>query len=164
MKRLLIISLLIFFCVMILPASELSQDEISGLHYMFEEEKLAGDVYKALDDIWNLRIFENISQAEDRHMSWVRDLSADYCLVFNEMPQGEYSIPALQSLYDDLLDKGSLSIKDAMEVGRLVEITDIEDLDRILQGNLPDDYRVVYENLRTGSEHHLDAFNRQLGL
>jgi len=62
------------------------------------------------------------------------------------------------------LEKGSLSIKDAMEVGRLVEINDIEDLDRILQGNPPDDYRVVLENLRSGSEYHLAAFNRQLGL
>ncbi len=164
MKRLLIISFLIFFGVMILPAAELSQDEISGLHYMFEEEKLAGDIYKALDDIWNLRVFANISRAEDRHMSWVRDLSADYGLEFSEMPRGEFSIPALQSLYDDLLEKGSLSIKDAMEVGRLVEITDIEDLDRILLGNPPDDYKVVFENLRRGSEQHLNAFNRQLGL
>jgi len=164
MKRLLIISLLIFFGVMILPATELSQEEISGLHYMYEEEKLAGDVYKALDDIWNLRIFQNISRAEERHMSWVKDLSVDYGLDFIELPPGEYSSPDLQSLYDDLLESGSGSIKDAMEVGRLVEVTDIKDLDEILAKNPPEDYRIIFENLRTGSEHHLDAFNRQLGL
>ena len=164
MKRLLIVSLLLFASVLILSAADLSQKEIDGLHYMFEEEKLAGDIYRALDDIWNIRIFDNISRAEDRHMGWVKDLASDYGLEFSKLPPGEFSIPALQSLYDDLLAKGAKSLQDAMEVGRLVEITDIEDLDNYLSGNPPEDYKIVFENLKRGSENHLAAFNRQLGL
>jgi len=164
MKRLFIISFMLFIGVLFLPASELSQDEITGLEYMYEEEKLARDVYTALNDIWNVRVFENISRAEERHMSWVFDLSVDYGLEFSEEAPGVFSIPELQALYGDLLDSGSGSIREAMEVGRLVEITDIEDLDKILAENPPDDYRAVFENLRAGSENHLKAFNRQLGL
>jgi len=163
MKRLLIITVFFFSAILILPASELSENAINGLQYMFEEEKLARDIYTTFGDIWDLRVFQNISRAEERHMSMVEDLSADYGLVFTEEASGDFSIPELQDLYNSLFESGSVSLEDALEVGRLVEITDIDDLDRFLSVNPPDDYRFIFENLRQGSVHHLEAFNRQLG-
>ncbi len=35
----------------------LSESEIAGLQFMREEEKLARDVYAAMDEMWGMRIF-----------------------------------------------------------------------------------------------------------
>ena len=41
---------------------------------MAEEEKLAGDVYSALNEVWNLRVFDNIGRAEQTHQAAVEML------------------------------------------------------------------------------------------
>ena len=38
---------------------------------MREEEKLARDVYLAMDDLWGLRVFSQISWSEQNHMNAV---------------------------------------------------------------------------------------------
>ena len=45
--------------------------EESTLLYMREEEKLARDVYIALDQSWSEPVFENIAESEQRHMDTV---------------------------------------------------------------------------------------------
>ena len=47
------------------PSGVLTAVEKEGLLYMAEEEKLAGDVYLALYEKWNLRVFDNIESGED---------------------------------------------------------------------------------------------------
>ena len=46
----------------------LSSEEMDDLLYMREEEKLARDVYIKLYEKWGASIFDNISNAERRHM------------------------------------------------------------------------------------------------
>ena len=41
----------------------LTREEIAGLQFMREEEKLAGDVYLNLFDAWVLTVFENIARS-----------------------------------------------------------------------------------------------------
>ena len=74
---------------------------------------------------------------------------------------GEYADEDLQALYNELIEKGSESLKDALEVGVLIEETDIDDL-KERRKDAPRDIRRVYNRLLRGSYKHLDAFNRAL--
>jgi len=144
------------------PSSALSQVDADGLAFMREEEKLAGDVYRALYEIWGLPIFSNIADAEATHTSAVAELLATYRLTdpAQGLGPGEFANPDLQALYDELVETGSQSVTDALQVGALIEELDITDL-RLRETNEPDIDR-VYSTLERGSSNHLRAFNRQL--
>ena len=136
-----------------------------GLLFMREEEKLARDVYTALAKKWNLRQFNTIAASEQRHMDALRTLLTRYSLkdpVGSNGP-GVFVNSTLQALYQQLLEKGMQSVQDAYQAGKLIEETDIADLDRHI-GELTAelDIKRVYGNLREGSLQHLAAFNRQL--
>ena len=64
-------------------------------------------------------------------------------------------------MYQDLSQKGLSSYEAALEVGKAVEIKDIEDLERKAARATPD-VEAVFMNLRQGSQNHLSAFERQL--
>ena len=113
-----------------IPKEPLSDAEKKGLLLMREEEKLARDLYKALYDKWGIRAFSNIAKSEQQHMDSVKALLDRYGLadpVGSNKP-GEFSDPALQKAYDDLLKKGLLSRAEAVTVGAMVEELDIKDL------------------------------------
>ncbi len=74
---------------------------------------------------------------------------------------GSFANRDLQELYDTLVAQGSRSRQDAINVGILIEETDIADLKEDLKAVVNEDIRRVYENLLRGSEQHLVAFNRQ---
>jgi len=140
----------------------LTQTQKEALKFMYEEEKLARDVYITLGNKWELRPFLNIQKAEQAHMNAVKALLDKYHIVANVNPSvGSFNIPELQNLYNQLVSKGLKSPKDALEVGRIVEITDIKDLDERMVNATPD-MKIVFSHLKTGSEHHLKAFNRFL--
>lgn len=162
MKRLIITFVLIGLIILGLPATELSDKQRADIEYLFEEEKLARDIYLELADIWNLRIFENIAGAEDQHMDSVSMLASDFDLDLVEMARGDFFDPEIQKLYIDLLDQGSSSPLEALEVGRMIEIADIADIESMLDTGLPDQVSRVLSNLLRGSQNHLSAFNRQI--
>ncbi len=146
--------------VPVAAATSLTEDEADALAFMREEEKLAHDVYVTLYDKWGLPVFKNISAAEQTHSDAVKRLLDRYGV---EDPAagnavGEFTNPTLQSLYDQLVAQGSLSITDALKVGAAIEEIDILDLqERIAQTDKADITR-VYSNLLKGSENHLRAF------
>ncbi len=70
---------------------------------------------------------------------------------------GTFVLQPLQELYDTCVAKGQQSLLDALEVGELIEVTDIEDLEHAMVG-MPSDVVNVFENLKEGSLNHLDAF------
>jgi hypothetical protein len=140
----------------------LTSGEEAGLLFMREEEKLARDVYLALFDEWGLRVFDNIADSEQQHMEAVLGLILKYGLDDPALGPGEFLNPDLQGLYYQLLAKGRLSIVDAIEVGVIIEETDIEDIDALLQETTKNDIKRVYSNLLDGSYNHLAAFNSHL--
>lgn len=146
-----------------LPTTDLTDDEVAGLLQMREEEKLARDVYDAMAVKWDLQIFDNISNSEQTHMDAVLALLDRHDLADPAagMAAGEFTNPDLQALYDNLIAQGSTSATDALEVGVAIEELDIADLQSLQTDTA--DIALVYDHLETGSEHHLDAFNRQLG-
>jgi len=144
------------------PSGELTASEKDGLLYMAEEEKLAGDVYQALNEKWNLRVFDNIGKAERTHEAAVKTLLTRYSLPDPTKGAGEFSNGTLQVLYDDLVSRGSASTKDALQVGAAIEEIDILDLDERMDQTDKADILLVYANLEKGSENHLRAFVNNL--
>ena len=143
----------------------LSEKEASDLIFLREEEKLARDVYLAMFDLYEAQIFANISVSEQRHMDSVKGLIDKYDLedpVVDGTP-GVFTSLVLSEIYAQLIEKGSLSLKDALEVGVIIEEMDIHDIEVEM---LPDatqlDVKRVLANLLAGSYNHLDAFMKQL--
>jgi len=143
-----------------LPYQEVDATEREDLILMREEEKLARDVYVALDDLWGMRVFRNIAGAERSHMQAVLSLLEKYGIgdPTDGNAVGEFSDPDLQGLYSQLVEQGSQSLIDALTVGAIIEDLDIHDLDVALLRTDNEDIRTVYQNLRKGSRNHLRAF------
>ena len=133
------------------------------LTYLVEEEKLAHDVYVALGDIWGDRVFTNISNSESTHQDQVASLLVAYDIDDpRSSDPGVFVNDELQALYDALIEQGSQSRIDAMEVGVLIEETDITDLQVAIDTIDDATIDATLERLLNASYNHLDAFTRQL--
>jgi hypothetical protein len=133
------------------------------LVYLIEEEKLAHDVYSAMFDLWGSRVFGNILNSEESHQSQVLTVMNTRDIADPRSSKvGVFVNADLQSLYNELIAKGSKSAVDAYEVGVAIEELDIDDLTKMLATAKDADVIAMMENLRRGSENHLRAFNNQL--
>ena len=145
-------------------ASQLTADEGKALQFMREEEKLARDVYTTLGNQWKLPVFSNIANAEQQHTDRIKSLLTTYRLadpVVNDAV-GVFKEPALNTLYTQLIARGQTSLAEALQVGALVEETDISDLQKAISGTRQADIAQVYGNLMRGSRNHLRAFAKQI--
>ena len=95
--------------------------EKENLLLMLEEEKLAHDVYIALEDKWEHQVFSNISKAEARHFEIMLDLAFEYDLPNAEAIEangaGVFENKEISDLYIALTNEGANSLKDAFTVG-----------------------------------------------
>lgn len=143
--------------------TELTAIELEMLYYMMEEEKLAYDVYVTLFDIYGTTIFNSISQSETSHIAAVNALLEKYNITNTASSTvGVYQIEHIQELYDALVEKGRLSLVDALNVGATIEDVDIYDLEDYLSKTTNDDIKSVFEFLNCGSRNHLRGFIGQL--
>jgi hypothetical protein len=143
-------------------ATSISAEDVEGLIFMREEEKLAHDVYITLGNLWGSNVFTNISQAEVTHTAAVGTLLTRYSIE-DPMKTDEVGVvtnPIFKKLYSDLVATGSQSLIDALTVGAIIEDLDIRDLQRL--ASTTPDIAVVYDALELGSRNHLRAFYRQL--
>jgi hypothetical protein len=129
---------------------------------MREEEKLAHDLYVVLGAQWNLPIFDNIARSEQRHMDRIAELLERYDIADPTVGRGigEFTDATLQSLYDKLLAQGKTSAQAALQVGVIVEQTDIADL--TARRTMQPDIQRVYDALTRGSQQHLRAFTANM--
>jgi len=142
----------------------LTSDEQESLTFLREEEKLARDVYLYLYDKWQLAEFNNIAVSEQRHMDAINRLLVRYGIpdpVASNI-NGVFTNPDLQALYDKLIEQGSQSLEEGLQVGVSIEKTDIADLQEGLANTTRNDITNVYSNLLKGSNNHLKAFNNEL--
>lgn len=146
--------------ILSMPKEDLSVQESEALAFMFEEEKLARDVYAALAEKWNGGVFSLITQAEQQHMDTIRVLLDKYAITVEELPSGEFVNSDLQALYTELVATGSENVVEAYKVGGLIEETDIRDLIDYQKTVDNQDILLVFQNLGYGSNHHLNAFSR----
>jgi hypothetical protein len=162
------------------PLAQLSDEQKYTIAYMWNEEKMAKDIYLALNDLTASNTFENIAtKAETSHMEAVESLVKKYDLnilnidgnytgsydssVLETYQSGEFNITEISELYNTLYEKGSNSLQDAFEVGCMVEVADVNDLNddiEIVEG--AEDLTVVFESLRKGSYSHYWAFDKAL--
>jgi len=142
-----------------IPASDVNDVEKAALTHMVEEEKLARDVYVALFEKWGLRVFDNISKSEQTHMDAISYLLTRYEIESPVIDEpGKFTNAELQELYTQLVEKGSLSINDALYVGATIEDLDIKDLETDLATTDNADIKTVFQNLMKGSRNHLRAY------
>ncbi len=146
-----------------LPYQNLSAEEIQGLLYMREEEKLARDVYLYAYDLWGFQIFDKISQSEQFHTDMVGILIEKYNLTdpYVSTP-GVYKNETIQQLYYNLTSRVKQSSTEALIVGANIEELDIVDIQHWLNKTDNQDIQYVYNMLINGSENHLRAFVRNL--
>ena len=144
-------------------APTLTTEEQTALRYIYEEEKLARDVYTVLYDKWQLKIFYNIKQSEQNHMDAMKNLLDYYKVPYDVKGPGVFTDKYLQEAYDSLVSTGLISVVEALNVGVTIEETDIVDLDFYLGNFTYKNIVNVYKNLKAASLNHLDAFETQLG-
>lgn len=142
---------------------DITQVEREGIEYMLEEEKLARDVYAKLYEKYEINVFKNISQSEQRHIDAVHGLVEMYDIDYyvDEEP-GVFGNETIQNLYNDLVEKGEKSLVDALYVGATIEDLDIYDISNFLETVDTPEIEQVYSFLLNGSKNHLRAFNNQL--
>jgi len=168
------------------PMSTLTPELEETIAYMGNEERLAYDVYMNLYSYHIARGEEikqlyNIStKSESQHIDIVQSIVqrytlngatiitspvADSSVTLAEMPSGEYGIPQIQALYDELYAKGTTSKQAALEAGCVVEVTDVNDLNADIALAVEagaEDIQAAYNVLRDGSYTHYWAFDRGL--
>jgi hypothetical protein len=147
-----------------LPKQDISKDEESELKYMREEEKMAHDFYVVMYEKWGLRPFNNISKAEQRHMSVVKSMLDKYLIddPVKNIGTGIFTNSEIKSLYENLLEQGNKSAIDALKAGAEIEEVDIADLMEAINNTDNKDLKLVYNNIMNGSYNHLRAFVRVL--
>jgi hypothetical protein len=147
----------------LVETAELTDSELASLLKMKEEEKLARDVYTTLYKKWGSQVFSNISKAENNHLNAIVLLLQSYGVTDISIGKaGEFEDAAVQTLYNDLVAKATVSIEEAFKTGALIEEMDIKDLREALGTTTNDNVILVFDNLMKGSRNHLRAFNRQL--
>jgi len=147
----------------LLETPVISDEELNLLLEMKEEEKLAHDVYSALYENWGSRIFSNISLAEERHVNAIIRLLQYYGSADTLIGEtGVFAIDKFQTLYNDLVATGSVSLEEAFKTGVLIEEMDIKDLTEALKAVSNDNIILVFENLLKASRNHLRAFSREI--
>ncbi len=146
----------------------LTDEQAEKLIYMYNEEKMAHDIYAAFAEQYGVRVFENIAAAEARHMEAVSTVIERYGLgdaTLELEAAGTFGVPTISMLHETLMEQGSASLEDAIEVGVLIEETDIDDLVLSMadletsetEVAAPDVYE-MYSHLLAGSQNHLSAF------
>lgn len=140
----------------------LGTEDIARLMYIWEEEKLARDVYATLGEVYGLPVFTNIARSEQSHMEQMNALIERYGLQTpSELPQGMFHDAELSNLYNELIELGNQSLAQALEVGINIEVMDIDDLQEAIDSIPAEDVQFVLGQLLMGSQNHLAAFQRQ---
>ena len=137
----------------------LSDEEMSYLNFVREEEKLAKDVYLLMYETWNAEIFARVAVSEQQHMDTMLKMLDKYGLPDPASSErGVFNDEELQGLYDLLVAKGDDSYIDGLEVGVIIEETDIVDIQEAIAFTDHLDLVTAYEHLIEGSKSHLRAF------
>jgi hypothetical protein len=143
--------------------SQLTPTQIQDLKYLYEEEKLARDVYAKLFERWGIQAFSNIGSTEERHIEAVKMLAESYNVeVSEQLPIGQFSHAELQKSYDDLIAKGMQSPEAALKVGAYIEELDIADINKMTTDSVSVDMREIFNWLNLGSRNHLRGFVRTM--
>lgn len=120
------------------------------LVYAIQDEYLAHGEYEyVLNKFGDQRPFNNIVEAEAQHIAELKVLFGTYKLTVPTDTSKDHIIPPA-------------TIDDALKIGVQAEIDNIAMYKSFLEKDLPEDVKSTFNLLRSGSESHLDAFQRNL--
>ncbi|WP_268034520.1 DUF2202 domain-containing protein [Algoriphagus sp. PAP.12] len=142
-------------------STTLSDAEIETLLFTREEEKLAHDVYIYAYEKYGNILFQNIANSESQHIQSILtqmnafDISDP--LNGSTIP-GEFTLSAIQTLYDNLTSQVDQSLNDAIIAGLWIEDIDIYDLENAIAETSQSSLATVYGSLQCGSSNHMRAF------
>uniref|UniRef100_UPI004048173E DUF2202 domain-containing protein n=1 Tax=Polaribacter sp. TaxID=1920175 RepID=UPI004048173E len=96
------------------------------------------------------------------HMNAIETLLKQSNTPYTILPEGVFSVPELQSLYDTFKVDGSKSVVDALNIGATIEDLDIVDLQKYISETQNTQIISVYQSLQCGSRNHLRSFTGSL--
>lgn len=143
-------------------SSSMTEKDKNALLFMLEEEKLARDTYKFLNEYWGIVQFENIKQSEQSHMDAVESLLKAYNIEYDILEDGQFGNEDLQAWYDKFVLDGIVDEVAALTVGATIEDLDIVDLEENIQATSNSDIAEVFASLQCGSRNHLRSFVQSL--
>ncbi|RPJ77493.1 MAG: DUF2202 domain-containing protein [Alphaproteobacteria bacterium] len=134
------------------------------LLFMWEEEKMARDVYTKMFEKYGAAIFSNIKQSESKHMDAVKKLldQRKIATPIDGTQIGNFKNVQIAQMYAELMAEGNVSLNDAYQVGLKIEMVDIEDLAKRISNTKDPAIINVYMNLLKGSENHKASFESKL--
>lgn len=141
---------------------ELTVRDVDDLNYLYDEERLAHDIYIELADKWELSIFENIAKSEKRHFEYLLVIYEKYGIPVPKTFDGFYNYPELNIMYDRFFEGGTMTLESSLTLAANFEEYDIADLERYLKHTQNVDLILVYNSLLEGSKNHLRAIHRNL--
>ncbi len=120
------------------------------LTYAVQDEYLARGEYLAIvDKFGSQRPYSNIISAEETHLAYLKEVYLSYGLDFPTDGSAEYIVvPA--------------SLLEAAKTGVQAEIDNIAMYELFLTYDLPDNVFEVFSALKSGSDSHLLAFQKQV--
>ncbi len=146
------------------PLLPMTEEDKETLIFMHEEEKLARDVYLTLYQKWGANVFSKIADSEQRHIEATKALLDKYGLEdpIKDDAVGVFTNEQLKEMYNELVQKGSASLVEALKVGAYIEDLDIRDLEQAIAATNNGDIKKVYSKLRNASENHMRSFYKEL--
>jgi len=123
---------------------------IDMLTYAVQDEYLAHGEYTAIEEKFgSQKPYTNIISAEETHLAYLEEVYLAYALEFPEDTSSEHII-----VPSDLLEAAKTGVK--------AEIDNIAMYDIFLAYDLPENIHEVFTALKSGSESHLLAFQKQV--
>ncbi len=140
----------------------LSETQKSHLVKLYEEEKLAHDLYSEFYDEHGYKPFSHHTEAEAKHMGYVDDILKQYDITRPNLGHGIFENAGYQQSYNEWLAKGISDGVHSCYIAAYIEEMDILDLMEGIKIAETADIKDLYETLKSGSENHLRAYNKFL--
>lgn len=141
---------------------ELSENQKSHLVNLYEEEKLAHDLYTEFYDAHAYTPFSHHIDAEAKHMVLVDEILTLYDISRPNLGFGLFENEGYQKYYNEWLVKGVSDGVHSCYIAAYIEEMDILDLIEGIQLAETTEIKELYETLKAGSENHLRAYNKFL--
>ena len=140
----------------------LSEAQESHLVDLFEEEKLAHDLYSEFYEAHAYKPFSHHTEAEAKHMGFVDEILTQYEISRPNLDPGFFENTEFQNAYNEWLTKGVADGVEACYIAAYIEEMDILDLIEGIKIAETTPIKDLYETLKSGSENHLRAYNKFL--
>ncbi len=134
-------------------------DQVRGdLLFIYEEEKMARDLYASFGEKWGWQTIGRVSMSESMHLNSVMNLLHTYGIPEPVLPTGSYQSAAISELAKRLLNEGIASEDAALHSALYVEEYDIADLTKRMNDTADPSILSTYQYLLNGSNAHLRYF------